>query len=232
MKDYYWLNEDSIKFLERGYLKEGESPEKRIRDIAEAAEKYLKQGGFADKFEGYMKQGFYSLASPVWSNFGRSRDLPISCNGVYIEDKMHSILEKQAEVGMQIKHGAGTSAYFGSLRGRGADISSGGTSSGSVHFMELFDKVSSVVSQSNVRRGSFAGYLPIDHPDVKEFLRIKSEGHPIQDLSFGVCIDNKWMRDLMDGDRKKRLVWASIIKKRFETGYPYIFFTDKDLLQQ
>ena len=85
MKDYYWLNEDSIKFLERGYLKEGESPEKRIRDIAEAAEKYLKQSGFADKFESYMKQGFYSLASPVWSNFGRSRGLPISCNGVYID---------------------------------------------------------------------------------------------------------------------------------------------------
>ena len=94
MKDYYWLNEDSIKFLERGYLKEGESPEKRIRDIAEAAEKYLKQGGFADKFESYMKQGFYSLASPVWSNFGRSRGLPISCNGVYIEDKMHSIFRR------------------------------------------------------------------------------------------------------------------------------------------
>ena len=86
--------------------------------------------------------------------------------------------------------------------------------------------MSAVVSQSNVRRGSFAGYLPIDHPDIKEFLRIRSEGHPIQDLSFGVCIDNKWMRDLIDGDKKKRLVWASIIKKRFETGYPYIFFTD------
>ena len=137
MKDYYWLNEDSIKFLERGYLKEGESPEKRIRDIAEAAEKYLKQGGFADKFEGYMKQGFYSLASPVWSNFGRSRGLPISCNGVYIEDKMHSILEKQAEVGMQTKHGSGTSGYFGSLRGRGVPISVGGVSAGAVYFMEL-----------------------------------------------------------------------------------------------
>ena len=166
------------------------------------------------------------MSSPVWANFGRERGLPISCNGIYIEDRMDSILEKQAEVGMQTKHGAGTSAYFGSLRGRGEEISSGGTSSGSVHFMELFDKVSSVVSQSNVRRGSFAGYLPIDHPDIKEFLRIRSEGHPIQDLSFGVCIDNAWMRDLMDGDKEKRSIWASVIRKRFETGYPYLFFTD------
>ena len=81
---------------------------------------------------------------------------------------MDSILEKQAEVGIQTKHGAGTSAYFGSLRGRGVEISSGGTSSGAVHFMELFDKVSSVVSQSNVRRGSFAAYLPIDHLRLTE----------------------------------------------------------------
>ena len=226
MKDYYWLNEDSIKFLERGYLKEGESPEKRIRDIAEAAEKYLKQGGFADKFEGYMKQGFYSLASPVWSNFGRSRGLPISCNGVYIEDKMHSILEKQAEVGMQTKHGSGTSGYFGSLRGRGVPISVGGVSAGAVYFMELFDKVASIVSQGHVRRGSFAAYLPIDHPDIEEFLRIRSEGNPIQEMSFAVCIDDEWMQSMVNGDKDKRKVWANVIKKRFETGYPYIFFTD------
>ena len=175
MKKYKWLNKDSRDFLKRGYLQSGESAEQRGHDIAVAAEKYLKVKGFADKFENYLAQGFYSLASPVWANFGRKRGLPISCNGSYIEDRMDSILEKQAEVGIQTKHGAGTSAYFGSLRGRGADITSGGTSSGAVHFMELFDKVSSVVSQSNVRRGSFAAYLPIDHPDIKEFLRIKSE---------------------------------------------------------
>ena len=226
MNKYYWLNKDSKAFLKRGYLQTGETAEQRILDIAKSAEKYLKVKGFASKFEDYMARGFYSLASPVWANFGRERGLPISCNGVYIEDRMDSILEKQAEVGMQTKHGSGTSAYFGALRGRGAEISSGGTSSGSVHFMELFDKVSSVVSQSNVRRGSFAGYLPIDHPDIKEFLRIRSEGHPIQDLSFGVCISDSWMRELISGDKSKRYIWAALIKKRFETGYPYIFFTD------
>ena len=226
MKKYYWLNKNSRAFLKRGYLEGNESPEKRVTDIAKSAEKYLKLKGFAAKFEDYVARGFYSLSSPVWANFGRKRGLPVSCNGVYIEDRMDSILEKQAEVGMQTKHGAGTSAYFGSLRGRGTEITAGGASSGTVHFMELFDTVSSVVSQSNVRRGSFAAYLPIDHPDIKEFLRIKSEGHPIQDLSFGVCISNKWMRELIQGDKKKRLVWASLIRKRFETGYPYIFFTD------
>ncbi len=223
---YKWLNKDSRDFLKRGYLQEGESAEERGHGIAVAAEKYLKIKGFAEKFEGYLSQGFYSLASPIWANFGRERGLPVSCNGVFIEDRMDAILEKQAEVGMQTKHGAGTSAYFGELRARGADISAGGTSSGPIHFMELFDKVSSVVSQSNVRRGSFAAYLPIEHPNMSEFLRIRSEGNPIQEMSFAVCITDEWMRSLIEGDRKKRLTWASIIRKRFETGYPYLFFTD------
>ena len=203
MKKYKWLNKDARDFLKRGYLQKGESAEERGAAIAKAAEKYL-GFEFAEKFEEYLSRGFYSLASPVWANFGRERGLPVSCNGVFIEDRMDAILDKQAEVGMQTKHGAGTSAYFGDLRGRGSDISSGGTSSGSVHFMELFDKVSSVVSQSNVRRGSFAAYLPIDHPDITEFLRIKSEGNTIQDMSFAVCISDEWMRSMIDGDKKKR----------------------------
>ena len=226
MKKYKWLNKDARDFLKRGYLQDGETAEKRGEDIALAAEKILKVKGFAEKFSDYLAQGFYSLSSPIWANFGRERGLPISCNGVFIEDRMDAILDKQAEVGMQTKHGAGTSGYFGDLRGRGVEISAGGTSSGPVHFMELFDKVSSVVSQSNVRRGSFAAYLPVEHPDITEFLRIRSEGNPIQEMSFGVCITDEWMRSMIDGDRKKRSIWASIIKKRFETGYPYLFFTD------
>jgi len=226
MKKYKWLNKDSRDFLKRGYLQTGETAEIRGRDIAVAAEKSLKLKGFADKFEDYLSRGFYSLSSPIWANFGRDRGLPISCNGVYIEDRMDAILDKQAEVGMQTKHGSGTSAYFGALRSRGADISAGGTSSGPIHFMELFDKVTSVVSQSNVRRGSFAAYLPIDHPDILEFLRIRSEGNPIQEMSFAVCITDEWMRSMIEGDRKKRSTWANVVKKRFETGYPYIFFTD------
>ena len=223
---YYWLNKDSQKFLERGYLLEGETPEQRIRDIAEAAEKNLKIKGFADKFEGFMKKGFFSLSSPIWSNFGRKRGLPISCFGSYIKDTMESILHKVAEVGVMTKHGGGTSAYFGDIRSRGAQISSGGESTGSVHFMELYNKLMNVVSQGNVRRGSFAAYLPIDHGDIEEFLRIRSEGHDIQEMSFGVTVSDQWMKDMVAGDKDKRKIWSKVIQKRFETGYPYIFFSD------
>jgi ribonucleoside-diphosphate reductase alpha chain len=223
---FFWLNKDSRKFLERGYLLEGETAEQRVRFIAESAEKYLKVEGFANKFESYVANGFYSLSSPIWSNFGRVRGLPISCFGSYIPDTLEGIMEKVSETSVMTKHGGGTSAFFGNLRGRGALISSGGESTGSVHFMELFDKLMSVVSQGNVRRGSFAAYLPVDHPDIEEFLQIRGEGHSIQNLSIGVCVSNEWMEKMIGGDKHARKIWGLVIKKRFESGYPYIFFSD------
>jgi ribonucleoside-diphosphate reductase alpha chain len=224
--DIYWLNKDSRKFLQRGYLLENETPEQRIKDIALTAEKILNLTGFASKFENYMHRGFYSLASPIWSNFGRKRGLPISCFGSYIPDKMDGILEKVAEVGMMTKVGGGTSATFGDLRPRGTKIASGGESTGSVHFMEMFESLMNVVSQGNVRRGSFAAYLPIDHGDIEEFLQIRGEGNAIQNLSIGVSVSDEWMKSMVDGDKEKRRIWGLVIKKRFESGYPYIFFTD------
>jgi len=223
---YYWLNAHSRQFLERGYLAEGVTPEKRIRKIAESAENILGVKGFADKFEDYMSRGFFSLATPVWTNFGTNRGLPVSCFNSHIGDHMESILYKTAEVGMMSKHGGGTSGYFGDLRPRGTPISVGGESSGPVHFMELFDKIAEVVSQGSARRGSFAAYLPVDHADIEEFLQIRSDGHPIQNMSIGVTIPDAWMKDMVDGDKKKREVWGKILKKRFETGYPYIFWSD------
>jgi ribonucleoside-diphosphate reductase alpha chain len=224
--EYYWLNKDSRKFLERGYLLEGETPEQRIKDIADAAEKYLGIDGFSEKFQNYMSLGYYSLSSPIWSNFGRTRGLPISCFGSYIPDTMEGILNKVSEVGIMTKMGGGTSAYFGDLRARGEIISSGGESTGPVHFMELFNKLMNVVSQGNVRRGSFAGYLPVEHSNIEEFLKIRSDGNEIQDMSIGVCVSDEWMQKMIDGDKQARKIWGLIIKKRFETGYPYIFFSD------
>jgi len=225
-KDIYWLNNDSRKFLARGYLLENETAEQRIRDIAEKAEYYLNLPGFADKFEGYMHKGFYSLASPIWANFGRKRGLPISCFGSYVDDDMDAILYKMAEVGAMSKSGGGTSGYFGAIRPRGALIGSGGESTGVHHQLTVFESLTDYISQGNVRRGSFAAYLPIDHKDIEEFLKIRSEGDTIQNLSIGVCVTDKWFKQMVDGDKEKRRIWGLVIKKRFESGYPYIFFTD------
>lgn len=225
-KEYYWLNSHSRLFLERGYLEKDKSPEQRIREIAENAENILNIKGFADKFEDYMSKGFYSLATPVWCNFGNKRGLPVSCFGSHIEDRMDAILTKSAEVGMMSKLGGGTSGFFGSLRPRGTKISVGGESSGAVHFMEIFDKVADVISQGSARRGSFAAYMPIEHSDIEEFLQIRSEGHPIQNMSIGVTVTDDFMKGLIEGDKEKRKIWAKVIQKRFETGYPYIMFVD------
>jgi len=226
MEDYYWLNKDSRLFLERGYLTEGQTPEKRVRQIALKAQRTLGEDGYADKFEDYMKKGWYSLASPIWANYGLKRGLPISCFGSFIGDTMESILGKQAEVGMMTKMGGGTSAYFGELRSRGSEISAGGNSNGPVHFMELFETMTNVVSQSNVRRGSFAGYMPIEHPDILEFLQIRSDGNPIQNMSIGVTVTDKFMKEMLDGDKDKRKIWGKVVQKRYESGYPYIMFSD------
>tara|TARA_R110000744_G_scaffold345932_1_gene451370 strand:- start:1088 stop:2734 length:1647 start_codon:yes stop_codon:yes gene_type:complete len=226
MSDIYWLNDDSRKFLERGYLLPGETPEQRIIDIATKAQEYLGIEGWADKFTDYMHRGFFSLSSPIWSNFGRDRGLPISCFGSYIPDDMEKILGKIAEVGTMSKVGGGTSAYFGDVRARGAEISTGGTSTGVHHQLTVFDALTNYISQSNVRRGSFAAYLPIDHGDIEEFLGIRGEGNSIQDLSIGVTVSDDWMKSMIAGDKQKRSIWGKVIKKRYESGYPYIFFSD------
>jgi len=222
-----WLNENSRKFLAAGYLKDGDAPEKRIREIANYAESILKIDGFTDKFYGYMKEGFYSLSTPIWTNFGTKRGLPISCFGSYVSDNMGSILSTLAEAGMMSKFGGGTSGFFGELRPRGALIKSDkGSSSGSVHFMSLFDKMVDVVSQGSTRRGQFSPYLPIEHQDADEFLDIGTEGNPIQKLTHGVTVTDQWMTEMIGGDKNKRKLWAKVLERRSQIGYPYIFFTD------
>ena len=225
-KTFEWLNENSRKFLAAGYLGEGITAEERILNIAKRAEKILQMPGYADKFYHYMSQGFYSLASPVWSNFGKERGLPISCFGSHIDDDIGNILYSQSEVGMMSKLGGGTSGYFGKIRHRGAEIKDNGQASGAVHVMRLFESMVDVVSQGSVRRGRFSPYLPIDHPDIMEFLEIGSEGNPIQELTHGVTVTNNWMQAMIDGDNEKRTVWAKVLQSRGEMGYPYIFFTD------
>ncbi|WP_417363504.1 ribonucleoside-diphosphate reductase subunit alpha [Galbibacter sp.] len=223
---FKWLNEHSQQFLASGYLTEGVTPKARIREIANRAEQILKIDGYADKFYNYMSEGFFSLASPVWSNFGKERGLPISCFGSHIDDDMGNILYTQSEVGMMSKLGGGTSGYFGKIRHRGAPVKNNGEASGAVHIMQLFESMVDVVSQGSVRRGRFSPYLPIDHKDIKEFLEIGTEGNPIQQLTHGVTVSNQWMEDMIGGDVEKRTLWAKVLQSRAEMGYPYIFFSD------
>lgn len=225
-KPFEWINEESVTFLRRGYLSEGEEPLDRIRTIAEHAEKLLGIEGFADKFYNYMGKGWYSLSSPVWANFGKRRGLPVSCFGSNIGDNIESILYTQAEVGEMSKMGGGTSGYFGNIRGRGSKVTDNGHAPGAVHFMNLFESVVDNISQGSTRRGRFSPYLPVEHPDIMEFLEIGTEGFPIQDLTHAVTVTDQFMEEMIAGDDDKRAVWAKVIQRRGEIGYPYIMFHD------
>ncbi|MCS3656466.1 ribonucleoside-diphosphate reductase alpha chain [Salinibacter ruber] len=222
--DFGWLNDEARTFLRRGYLLEGTGPEDRVREIAEHAEGLLEMDGFADRFYEYMARGYYSLASPVWANFGLDRGLPISCFGSYIDDSMEAILDTHAEVGMMTKVGGGTSGYFGDVRPRGASITNNGTSNGTYPFAQLFDKIINVVSQGETRRGHFAGYIDIEHPDVEEWLNIQTEGDAIQTMMYGVVVGDDWMEAMIDGDSDKRALWAKVVESRMNLGIPYILF--------
>lgn len=222
--DFEWLNDEARTFLRRGYLLEGVDPEERVRQIADHAEDILGIDGFADTFYEYMSRGYYSLASPVWANFGLDRGLPISCFGSHIEDTMTSILDTHAEVGMMTKVGGGTSGYFGDIRPRGAAITNNGTSNGTYPFAQLFDKIINVVSQGETRRGHFAGYIDIEHPDVEEWLNIQTEGDAIQTMYYGVVVGDDWMESMIDGDEDKRALWAKVVESRMNVGIPYIIF--------
>ena len=224
--DFAWLNEGSRLFLERGYLLDGTTPEARIRAIANHAGKILNDPTFADRFHHYMARGYYSLSSPVWSNFGLSRGLPISCFGSYIGDSIYDIMRTTAEVGMMSKIGGGTSAYFGDIRPRGSAINNNGKSDGSFNFSKLFDTIIDVISQGTSRKGQFAGYIDIDHGDIDEWLDIHTEGNPIQLMYYGVCISNQWLEDMKAGDADKRRIWAKVLQRKAETGIPYLFFKD------
>lgn len=222
----WWKNSESEQILNRGYLLKGETVEGAIDRICTAAAKRLYKPELKESFQEMIERGWMSISSPVWANMGTERGLPISCFNVHVPDHIEGITHKLGEVIMQTKIGGGTSGYFGELRERGSAVTDNGKSSGAVSFMKLFDTAMDTISQGGVRRGAFAAYLDIDHPDIEEFLKIKSIGNPIQNLFTGVCVPDYWMQEMIDGDTDKRQVWAKVLESRQQKGLPYIFFSD------
>lgn len=234
--DIRWLNENSRQFLEKDYLLPGQTVQERIKVIGDAAEALLRRdakqedqdklNGFSEKLQQYVANGWISFSTPIWTNFGTTRGLPISCFNSHFPDTIEGILQTNSEIGMMTKLGGGTSGYFGAVRGRGSAITNNGTSNGSFPFLELTQSVTSVISQGSTRRGYFAGYTDIFHPDIEEWLNIRAEGNPIQHITWGVCVPTWWIEEMKGGDAEKRKIWAKVVQKKFETGLPYVFYTD------
>ena len=223
--DFYWLNEESRLFLQRGYIGD-QDPQERVLEIGLYAEKILGKAGLAHDIYEHAKRGFYSFSSPVWVNFGKNKGLSISCYGSVADDSLDSILNMGREIGMMSKYGGGTSAFVGNIRPRGTKISTGGFADGPVHYSHIYDTIIDKCKQAEARRGACALWLQVEHPDVMEFLNIGTEGNDIQNLQFGVTIGDEWMESMVAGDQAKRKIWAKILERRIEFGFPYIMFSD------
>lgn len=223
---YWWLNEESQTMLERGYLLKGQTTEEKLDLVCTHAADILNRSDLKEKFLEVFEKGWASLSSPIWANFGEGRALPISCFSSYVPDSLDGIYSSLREVALMTKHGGGTAGYFGKLRPVGSDVKGGATSSGAMSFVQLFDATVEVVKQNNVRRGAFAAYMDIDHPEIKELLKVKDKGSKMQTINTAVNVSDDWMEGMIAGDKEKRDIWALVLKSRREKGIPYINFID------
>ena len=225
-----WLSEEGMITLSAGYLLPGETPRKMFERVANAAaqinqDPYL----YNDLFE-CLWNGWIGLASPVAANFGTTRALPISCYSVHLADSVSSIYSHLKEVAQLSKNGGGVGVYFGDVRPAGSPISGGGKSTGIVPWAQQYDLAARVVSQGGVRRGSFAIYLPIDHPDVPELLRAKdhSKGDPRKfiDSNIALTVSDDFINEMIAGDEKKQELFGEVLKTRMISGSPYLVYID------
>lgn len=227
-----WMNEVSLATISNGYLLPDENPKKAYRRVADAVAKRLDRPDLANKFFKYMWKGWLNLASPVLSNTGTDKGLPISCFGIDTPDSIRGIGLTNAELMRLTSLGGGVGIGLGRVRGRGKKIANGdtGNSEGIVPWAKIYDSTIIATNQGSVRRGAASVNLDINHEDIKEFLRIRRpQGDPNRqclNLHQCVSIDDKFMKRLEHRDPEAMELWVEILKSRVETGEPYIMFKD------
>lgn len=225
-----WMSEEALQVLGKGYLLPGETPRDMWKRCANTAEKYLKRPDVAIDILEMFWLGYFGGATPVLSNLGTNRGLGCSCYGNVVADSTYSIFSHLKEVAALSKNGGGVGVYFGDLRPGGSPIKGGGKSGSIVDWMRLYDRTAATVSQGNTRRGSFALYLPIDHPDLADALRSKdqSQGDPRNfiDSNLAVVVTDQWLEEMIAGDKHKIEIFGDVLKSRMMTGSPYLAFTD------
>ncbi len=226
-----WMDDAGYSTLKAGYLLPDETPKAMYARVAKAAASYYKDSAkWEEKFFTAMWNNWLCGSSPVLANMGTERGLPISCNSVHVGDSVNSIFHKNHELAMLSKNGAGVGIYLGDIRGRGEIIKGNGKSEGVIPWAKVYDTTTVSVNQGSTRRGASAVYLPIDHGDIEEFINIRRPTGDVNrrclNLNHGVCITSDWMKSMLGGHKKKRLLWQEVLRSRVETGEPYMFFTD------
>ena len=225
-----WMDEISLATISKGYLLPGETVRAAYRRVANASAERLKKPELATKFFKYIWNGWIGLASPVISNMGTDRGLPISCFGIDTPDSIRGIGLTNAELMKLTASGGGVGISVSRIRPRGTGISGNGKSEGVVPWCKIYDSAIIATNQGNVRRGAASVNLDIEHPDIDEFLEIRRPKGDVnrQCLNLHQCVivGDDFMRKLEARDPEAMNRWAKVLKARMETGEPYIMFKD------
>ena len=216
------------KTIAGGYLLGSESPKDAYERVCNTVAKRLDKPELAKTFYEYIWNGWLCLASPVLSNTGTDRGLPISCFGIDVADSIIDIGQKNLEMMLLAKHGGGVGIGINQIRPAGAKIKGNGTSDGVVPFCKIYDSTILATNQGSVRRGAASVNINIEHPDFEEWLEIREPKGDVnrQSLNLHQCavVGDKFMRRLESGDSKARSKWGKLIQKRKATGEPYVLF--------
>ena len=216
------------KTIAGGYLLKGESPREAYMRVSNAVARRLDKPELAEKFFKYIWEGWLCLASPVLSNTGTDRGLPISCFGIDVADSIQDIGQKNLEMMLLAKHGGGVGIGINMVRPAGAKITGNGTSDGVVPFCKIYDSTILATNQGSVRRGAASVNINIEHDDFLDWVEIREPKGDVnrQSLNLHQCavIGDKFMRKLEAGDQEARKRWSKLIQKRKATGEPYILF--------
>ena len=224
-----WANNPVyVNTISNGYLQESETPKDAYWRVCTTVAKRLGKPEMATKFFDYIWKGWLCLASPVLSNTGTERGLPISCFGIDVADSIHDIGNKNLEMMLLAKHGGGVGIGINQIRPAGSKITGNGTSDGVVPFCKIYDSTILATNQGSVRRGAASVNLNIDHKDFMDWLEIREPKGDVnrQSLNMHQCaiVGDKFMRKLESGDKESREKWAALLKKRRQTGEPYVMY--------
>jgi ribonucleoside-diphosphate reductase alpha chain len=224
-----WGNtEIYTKTISKGYLLAGETPKDAYWRVSTAVARRLGKPHLASKFFDYIWRGWLNLATPVLSNTGTDRGLPISCFGIDVGDSIQEIGTKNLEMMLLAKHGGGVGIGINMIRAAGSKITGNGTSDGVVPFAKIYDSTILATNQGSVRRGAASVNLNIEHGDFDQWIEIREPKGDVnrQSLNLHQCvvIGDKFMRKLEEGDAEARRKWGKVLQKRKATGEPYIMF--------
>lgn len=233
----------SIATLEDRYLLPSERPQDLFKRVALH---YADNPEHAQRLYDYMSNLWFMPATPVLSNGGTTRGLPISCFLNESKDSLQGIADLWFENIWLASNGGGIGSYWGNVRSVGEKVGINGKTSGIIPFIRVMDSLTFAISQGSLRRGSAAVYLPISHPEIEEFIEIRRPtggdfNRKALNLHHGVVVTDEFMQAVESGSKFKlrspkdghvvqevdaRALWIRLLSARIETGEPYILFID------